>query len=322
MSAIADLQYVEANRIVRAELDVKDKRYRRFPIGQEVGAFMRALRVERKALNTRESYESVLRLLTLDYPTLELSAFGERGAEDLLIEFLDNRWGDSEDSTMIQRHGVLRSFFDWAERTDRIARNPMRRLRTPRQRRAAKRRAHELAKIRRIVGAQERVRDEAGLLLMGRLAFRKMDVGSLQARDIDLAHDIVHIKSGKGGKPADVPIVFRDVRDALSLWLAEGHHPDEYLLATRFPRRAPNPSTVHRWFKRCLERAGAEDFPMHELRHSAGDNLWRGTGNIVLAQELMRHVSENTTRGYLHPTEADLRAGMRALEALEDGEIE
>ena len=65
-----------------------------------------------------------------------------------------------------------------------------------------------------------------------------------------------------------------------------------------------------RWFKRCLERAGASDFPMHELRHSAGDHLWRRTGNLVLAQQLLRHESIETTRQYLHPTREDIVAGM------------
>jgi integrase len=91
-----------------------------------------------------------------------------------------------------------------------------------------------------------------------------------------------------------------------------GGHPDEYLLYPKSDRLRPlTPSGLHRWFKRCLERAGASDFPMHELRHSAGDDLWRRTGNLVLAQQLFRHESIETTRRYLHPSREDLIAGMR-----------
>lgn len=306
---------------MRAESVVRDKSYRRYPIGQEVGHYMRALAVERKAPSTRDSYETVLRLLALyfrDYP--DLSPFNERGGEEGLSAFLAHYWGDAADATMYQRFQVLAAFFDWAERTDRITRNPMRRMRTSRQNRRTRRRAHELAEIRRIVAAQDTVRDEAALLLMGRLGFRKMEVGKLRARDVDLAHDLVYIRRGKGGKPAEVPIVFRDVRDALSLWLSERpRHADEYLLAPRgHPRRCPNPATVHRWYVRCLERAGAAHFPMHELRHSAADRLWRRTGNVVLAHELLRHASLATTREYLHPSNADLRAGMRLSEEDEE----
>jgi hypothetical protein len=33
------------------------------------------------------------------------------------------------------------------------------------------------------------------------------------------------------------------------------------------------PSTMQRWFKRCLQQAGAADFPMHELRNTAGNEF-------------------------------------------------
>lgn len=34
----------------------------------------------------------------------------------------------------------------------------------------------------------------------------------IQARDIDLAHNLIYIRFAKGGKPAELPIVFEDVR--------------------------------------------------------------------------------------------------------------
>ena len=79
-------------------------------------------------------------------------------------------------------------------------------------------------------------------------------------------------------------------------------------------------SSVHRWFKACVERAGLPDTPenpfeMHQLRHTAADALWRETGNLVLAQQLLRHKSSETTRRYLHPSEDDLRDGLRRLAA-------
>jgi integrase len=72
-------------------------------------------------------------------------------------------------------------------------------------------------------------------------------------------------------------------------------------------------TSIHRWFKRCLEQAGLSDRPMHELRHSAGDAIWRATGNIVLAQQLLRDESVGTTQRYLHPTREDLADGLRSV---------
>jgi site-specific recombinase XerD len=116
---------------------VKDKSYRQFPLGQDVGRFLRAKRLERGVRpDTNRSYESVLRLLTLrhaDFGTLEPFAHPQEGPE-LIHEFLDHYWGDAGEATMRQRMSVLASFFEWAYRTDRISADPMRRLQRPKRR--------------------------------------------------------------------------------------------------------------------------------------------------------------------------------------------
>ena len=53
---------------------------------------------------------------------------------------------------------------------------------------------------------------------------------------------------------------------------------------------------------------------MHELRHSAADHLWRETGNLTIAQTLLRHESPAMTAQYLHPTRQDLEAALEALD--------
>jgi integrase/recombinase XerD len=81
--------------------------------------------------------------------------------------------------------------------------------------------------------------------------------------------------------------------------------------------------SVHRWFKRCLERAGLPaTIKMHELRHSAADNVYRQTGNVMLAKQLLRHESVATTQAYLHPTRDDLADALARLQVVrsEEGE--
>jgi site-specific recombinase XerD len=74
-------------------------------------------------------------------------------------------------------------------------------------------------------------------------------------------------------------------------------------------------AAIDKWFKRCLKLAGQpETMKMHELRHSAADNLWRQTGNAVLAQQLLSHGDVATTSAYLHPSLDDLEAALEALE--------
>jgi len=75
------------------------------------------------------------------------------------------------------------------------------------------------------------------------------------------------------------------------------------------------PSTMHRWFKRCLQQAGAADFSMHELRHTAGNEFRRATGDLELTRLFMRHASISTTsKHYMHADKEELIAGMRLAE--------
>jgi site-specific recombinase XerD len=114
-----------------------------------------------------------------------------------------------------------------------------------------------------------------------------------------------------------LPIGFEDLKTDLHLHLLD-RGVDEYLLYPKNDRKRPmTGASVHRWFKKALERAGLpESIQIHELRHSAADNLWRATGNLMLAQQLLRHESVATTQAYLHPTREDLASGLASLEVL------
>ena len=103
-----------------------------------------------------------------------------------------------------------------------------------------------------------------------------------------------------------MPIAFEDLKADLELHLV-GRDPDEYLMHPKGNRSGRWIRPVHRGSRRWLERAGLPaTIKIHELRHSAADNLWRETGNLLLAQQLLRHSSVATTQAYLHPSRDDL----------------
>jgi integrase len=52
------------------------------------------------------------------------------------------------------------------------------------------------------------------------------------------------------------------------------------------------------------------------------DNLWRETGNLLLAQQLLRHSSVATTQDYLHPTRDDLAAGLAKMQVVRSDETD
>jgi site-specific recombinase XerD len=297
-----------------ADRRVKDKSYRRTPVGQEVGRFIRALRWADAAENTLKAYEPVLAKLALRHDDFDsLEGFCSPVGTDYIREFLGHYWSDSSPATKKRQLAAVKSFFQWAVDDHRIPWNPAASIKSPKGK-GAVRMAHPRVNLARLVQAQDSLRDQCALQLYVWLGLRKMDVGLLQIRDIDLSRDVVVLRHGKGGEEALLPIENAGLSQDLYLHInGESRKPAEYLLYPRGHRERPmNPSSVHRWFKRCLEKAGLpQSVMLHELRHSAGDDLWRVTGDLVLSQQLLRHKSPATTRLYIHPGEGDLRAAQR-----------
>lgn len=316
MSA-AELQVMPLGVMLREQRSrVRDKSYRRSYIGQQVGRYMRALRWADKATNTLEAYEWPLALLAVEYDDYEsLEPFCcESGVEHLRI-FLDNHWGEASPATRAQRTAILRAFFRWSVGEGLIAWNPMQNIHAPRARNP-ERSAYPYATLHQLIAAQDTLRDQCALQLAGRLGLRKNEIRVMQISDIDLGRDLITV-NGKGGNVSVMPLEFQSVREDLYLHIVgEARGPSEYLLYPRTAKRRPmDPSTVHRWFKRCLHNAGLPaSIKLHELRHSAVDAMWRETGDIVKAQQLARHASVGTTQLYVHPRREDLTAGMHVVE--------
>jgi site-specific recombinase XerD len=75
-------------------------------------------------------------------------------------------------------------------------------------------------------------------------------------------------------------------------------------------------SSVHRWLKKRLERAGLPtSIQTHQLRHTAAQALYDLKGDLLLSQQLLGHEAIRTTRGYLCGSQERLRAAQTELEA-------
>ena len=54
-------------------------------------------------------------------------------------------------------------------------------------------------------------------------------------------------------------------------------------------------------------------YPFHALRHTAVTNVYRASRDLFLAQRFARHASPLTTTIYTHPSDEELREGVRGL---------
>lgn len=295
---------------------VKDKSYRRTPIGLEAARYIRSLRWGEARPNTVDSYEATYARLALDHDDFAgLADFCTPVGTEYLREFLERHWGEGSPATKRQRTSAIRSLFAWATDEAKILPwNPAASLKLPRQRGGEERVSYPMSVLLQLVEAQDNLRDQCALQLLCRMGLRKDELRLVRVGEIDLVRHLLTVH-GKGGRDAVLPLAFPSLNLDLELHVRE-RHPDEYLLYPRSTKRRPmDRSSVHRWFKRCLETAELPtSIEMHEMRHSAADHLWRDSGNLVLAGELLRHVSPETTRIYLHPTRADLAAAMRQLD--------
>lgn len=128
-----------------------------------------------------------------------------------------------------------------------------------------------------------------------------------------LIHGTVRVHA-KGGHIHKVPLAYATLTSDIEVYIV-GRGATEYLLHPKNDLTRPMTLVgVHNWFKRALKEAGLpETIKMHEMRHSAADNLWRETGDIVHAKQLLRHKSVGTTEAYLHPSMDDLTAALRRM---------
>jgi integrase len=299
------------------EAEVKDKSYQLTPIGEQVRRFLDDLRFNGGPDNTLEAYELPLAWLSLDFDYLGgVADFCDQDGHRLANEFFHRHWGEAALGTKRARIAACRSFGDWAEQHALCPYNPFRRVKLPRKQ-GSLRVAHSRGEMEQLLAGQDSLRDECALGLFVCLAFRKNDGRLLQIRDIDLTRDVVYLRHRKRGDHISLPIEYQWLKDNLYVHIqGEGRQPGEYLIyPKRDTSRPMSEPAFHRWFKRCLRKAGLPDFPLHELRHTAGDDIWRRTGNLVLAQQLLGHKSLETTRMYLHPSEQDLRQAMQQLAA-------
>jgi integrase len=315
----------EAARIMREA--VKDKSYRSTPVGLEVAHFIRWFRNEYGATaETLRDYEAILSKLALDHADLELADFEPPVGTTRLREFIDERWGDAAPRTRKKVRAVLMSFFKWAQAEFRLQGNPVVPIRSPRLR-DVERELFSAEDVVRIVAAQPELSDRVALKLLFLMGLRKGELAAIRYRDFDLGRRRLRVH-GKGGKIRHTPIPTEELRQDIAE-LSLRRDPVEHVLypQKRGPkgtviwenRRKPlSGPALHRWWYRCLARAGVVDEgtthgkKMHGARYTSGTEFYLATGDIYATQQLLGHADVSTTANiYVQGSPADLEAKLR-----------
>jgi site-specific recombinase XerD len=289
----ARLTLGEAARIIREA--VKDKSYRKTPLGQLVGRYLRWFRNEYGATeSTIRDYEAILArmsLLLADKEPLEVST------EDLR-EVIDT-WAMRHARTRAKVTSVIRAFWVWAEEEGHVPFSPASRIRRPRApRKTAPLLPAHVDEL--LLGCARTSRDRLALLVLLDCGVRRAELGGIRIRDFDLSRRQLTV-FGKGQKEREIPLRGRIVM-TLKAYLGEPlefvgrrPEPDDYLLYPEKrtpdrrvywaePKKPCAPNTVHRWWYRMLEQAGLvghgvrAGLNMHRARHTFATELRRVAG--------------------------------------------
>ena len=129
---------------------------------------------------------------------------------------------------------------------------------------------------------------------------------------------LVRAEIAKRGRVGDIFLPDVLVSKVREFWQhkatrGESLAPEAPLLCS-VPYRRISPRHVQRIVRQWQVAAGfGRLYPFHSLRHTAVTNIYRASRNLFLAQRFARHASPMTTVLYTHPSDEELREGVRDL---------
>lgn len=190
---------------------------------------------------------------------------------------------------------ALRSFYQWAERSDLVSADPTVGLAACRAVTPTPRPATDAVWAAAAATHDDRV--QLMVRLAGEAGLRRAEVAQVHARDLIAtptgADLIVH---GKGGKQRVVPIT-----DSLADTVRA--HGDGFV----FPGKINGHLSADA-VGRLVSAAMPTGWSMHKLRHRYATRGYAGTGNLRAVQEALGHASVATTQRYTAVSAADVRA--------------
>lgn len=145
------------------------------------------------------------------------------------------------------------------------------------------------------------VRVRAVLLLGAHAGLRAFEMCALTARDVDLVQEQLTVRHGKGDKARVIPMTDELTAAMRALTLAR---PTGTLLWASYHKLRDRMVEVCEFMR--VEYRG-----LHALRHTAGTELYRATGDLYVTAALLGHKDIKTTQIYAHMSQKHLRDALR-----------
>jgi site-specific recombinase XerD len=179
--------------------------------------------------------------------------------------------------------------------------------------------------VRALLGVLRTDRDRAMVLAMVLGGLRRCEVLGLRLGDIRVADRRLFIAEGKGGHQRVIPIsnpFFAAVGDYLHNERPSTSKTDRVFVTLKGPHRG-EPMTadgVDKILQAARQRAGLRKATCHQLRHTCLTRLREAGMALEAVQAQAGHASIESTRIYLHLTDAWLAAEYRRAAALIDAD--
>jgi site-specific recombinase XerD len=166
--------------------------------------------------------------------------------------------------------------------------------------------------------AQGNSRDYAILLTFLKSGIRESELAALEIGDIDIVHDELIVREGKGKKERKIPLM-PELKRALKQYLADRDQQDNIVDdETFFLARngtSLNPSSIRKLIKKYYTKAGVRKSGVHTLRHTFSAHNANNGMPIADLQKVLGHKKKETTLKYIHAVHTSLRETMLKTQA-------
>jgi site-specific recombinase XerD len=175
--------------------------------------------------------------------------------------------------------------------------------------------------IEKLLNCTMNLKHRAMLAVLYGAGLRRAEVRSLKISDIDSKRMVIHIRSGKGQLPRQVPLSPNLLELLRVYW--RWRKPTDWLFpSARYPDRRIDYSGIFGIVEDATKRAGLKRrVTPHLLRHSYASHMVDAGTDLRTNQPLLGHGDLQTTARYLHVSDRTLRATGSPLDRIQVIEI-